>query len=524
MLATLLILTTATQAVGADTTPPAHDALHHDITLVPSDTGTHLLGEVETTWRLRSGDPVTAQLHSAMRVVRVLVDGRPNTRLSRTMYGRSELDVIVPHQKPAGDSITTRIRYHGTALDAARLGPNQYGDRTIAVESWPDRTRFWFPAPHPALDRASAVFKVQAPLGQRVIANGVLLKVDTLPYDHATWHFRMDSPIPAALLAVGVGRFAVTSTRPGQCAEGCVPVSAWSYPQDSAYAVAGPFRRAGEMVDWLSGLIGPFPYRSLSHVEAPVRSGFPRGATAVLYGEQSYRDRTLDERLVARATASQWFGAAVTEADPSDRWLSDGLSTYLAALWQGHADGDSAFQASMREAGATVIGSRLVEQAVQAAGTDSLPADLGPRGAWVLHQLRAIVGDSAFFGGLRRFYQAFRDSSATSTDFARIASQAAGQDLDWYFRQALTQPGHPVLDLRWRRDGRRLVVEVTQVQKPEWGTFRLPGLLVRIGGKAVRLDVAGRAYRKVLEGFSGPPGIVELDRRNPWLVEVRSKS
>ncbi|MGH7528699.1 MAG: M1 family aminopeptidase [Gemmatimonadales bacterium] len=522
MLATLLILITATQA--ADTAPPAHDALHHDITLVPSDTGAHLLGEVETAWRLRSGDPVTALLDSAMRVVRVLVDGRPNTRLSRTMYGRSEVDVIVPHQKAAGDSITTRIRYHGSALDAARLGPNQYGDRTIAVESWPDRARFWFPAPHAALDRASAAFKVQAPLGQQVIANGVLLEVDTLPYAHATWHYRMDSPIPAALLAVGIGRFAVASTRRGQCAEDCVPVGVWSYPQDSAYAVTGPFRRAGEMVDWLSGLIGPFPYRGLSHVEAPVRSASPRGATTVLYSEERYRSRTLDERLVARATAHQWFGAAVTEADPRDRWLSDGLSSYLAALWQGHADGDSAFQASMREAGATVIGSRLAEQPVQAAGTDSLPADLGPRGAWVLHQLRAIVGDSAFLGGLRRFYQAFRDSSATSADFARIASQAAGQDLDWYFRQALTQPGHPVLDLRWRRDGRRLVLEVTQVQKPEWGTFRLPGLLVRIDGKPVRLDVEGRRFREVLEGFSGRPRMVELVARNPWLVEVRSKN
>ena len=35
-------------------TAPQHDALRYDITLVPSDTGTHLLGEVETAWRLAS--------------------------------------------------------------------------------------------------------------------------------------------------------------------------------------------------------------------------------------------------------------------------------------------------------------------------------------------------------------------------------------------------------------------------------------------------------------------------------------
>ena len=61
-----------------------HDALHYDITLVPSDTSTHVLSEVQITWRLGSTMPVRMELDSAMRVIRVLVDGKPNTRLSRT--------------------------------------------------------------------------------------------------------------------------------------------------------------------------------------------------------------------------------------------------------------------------------------------------------------------------------------------------------------------------------------------------------------------------------------------------------
>src|SRR3954471_8537153 len=88
-------------AARADTVRPVHDALHYDITLVPSDTGTHVLGEVQTTWRLRSTEPVEMELDSAMRVVRVLVDGKPNTRLSRTLYARAEGAIEVPHQKQA---------------------------------------------------------------------------------------------------------------------------------------------------------------------------------------------------------------------------------------------------------------------------------------------------------------------------------------------------------------------------------------------------------------------------------------
>src|SRR3712207_321144 len=103
MTVTLLLLLQA--AASAPVQPPdivAHTARHYEVTLVPADTGTHLLGEAQTSWTLRSADPVAALLDSSMRVVRVLVDGRPNTRLSRTMYGRSGQDVVVPHQKAAG--------------------------------------------------------------------------------------------------------------------------------------------------------------------------------------------------------------------------------------------------------------------------------------------------------------------------------------------------------------------------------------------------------------------------------------
>ena len=83
-------------AARADTIRPAHDALHYDVTLVTGDTGTHVLAEVQTTWRLHSDEPVEMELDSAMRVVRVLVDSKENTRLSRTMYARSATVVDVP--------------------------------------------------------------------------------------------------------------------------------------------------------------------------------------------------------------------------------------------------------------------------------------------------------------------------------------------------------------------------------------------------------------------------------------------
>src|SRR5688572_29110191 len=247
-------------AVRADTIRPVHDALHYDITLVPSDTGTHILGEVEIKWRLRSTEVVEMELDSAMRVIRVLIDGKPHTRLARTLYGRSESWVGVPHEKQAGDTLTTRVRYRGYVRDGLIVGTNQYGARTIFADNWPDRAHLWLPSQDHPSDKATVAFHVQAPLGRQVIANGLLQKIDTLAYGNAVWHYRLDTPIPVYTMVVGIGRLARTRLPDAACRVKCVPHAVWTYPEDSAYAVTGPFRRAGQMLEYFSSLIAPFPY------------------------------------------------------------------------------------------------------------------------------------------------------------------------------------------------------------------------------------------------------------------------
>ncbi|MFL5534593.1 MAG: M1 family metallopeptidase, partial [Gemmatimonadales bacterium] len=435
MLTVLLLLQTASPlAARADTIHPVHDALHYDITLVPSDTGNHVLAEVQTTWRLRSAEPVAMELDSAMRVVRVLVDGKPNTRLSRTLYARSEGEIEVPHEKPAGDTLTTRVRYHGQVRDGLIIGANQYGARTIFADNWPDRAHLWLASQDHPSDKATVAFHVQASVNDQVIANGVLEKIDTLAYGHVVWHYRMDRPIPVYTMVVGIGRMARVRLPDGNCQQSCIPVTLLTYPEVSAYAVNDPFRRAGEILRYYSDLVGPFPYGSLAHVESSTRFGGMENSTAIFYDEKRYRKQNLGEPVVAHETAHQWFGDAVTEGDWHHLWLSEGFATYLAALWQAHVDGDSAFRAGMRRMADEVFQSKEVGQPILDTTAKDLVGLLNSnnyqKGAWVLHQLRGLVGDSAFFSGLRRYYSTFRDSTAFSADFARIMSEAAGRDLE----------------------------------------------------------------------------------------------
>jgi hypothetical protein len=328
MLILLLLLQTAAPPT------PSHDVRHYEITLVPADTGTHLLGEVQTTWRLRTAEPVAALLDSSMRVVRVLVDGKPNTRLSRTMYGRSGVDVVVPHEKPAGDTLTTRIRYHGLVTGDAWLGNDKTGARAFVAGGWKGSS-FWLPMPPDRNQRVTATFNIQAPIEEKAIANGVLVKIDTLPYGHATWHYRLDSPAPLSSLGAAVGRYAITVLGPR--------LEVWARPSDSAWAASGPFKRAGELMAYLDGKLGAYPYARLTHIAAPAVPALRSGGGLALYPEERFREGGIDELTLARETVWQWF-------DGADSSVAAGISDYVAAEWLGRTKGLQGEAAKIAEA------------------------------------------------------------------------------------------------------------------------------------------------------------------------------
>lgn len=414
------------------------------------------------------------------RVLRIPIDSRPTP-------------------SPSVYLADVSISYHGVPQDGLIIGKNVHGRRVVFADNWPERARFWLATVDRPADKAWVYFSVQAPPSWKVVSNGVE-SVPDRPRQPGRWLWSThEIPIPTYTMVIGAGEFTVSKHRAAANGRDTIPIEVWTYPEDSAYADSVPFKRATEIVEVMQRLIGPYPYQNLKHVQSSTRFGGMENSSAIFYAEKPYVERKMGEGVVRHESAHQWFGDAVTERDWPDLWLSEGFATYFDGVIGAALDGDSVLPRAMHDNAeeyfkSDVIDRPIVDSANAGDPMKLLNANSYPKGAWVLHMLRGLMGDSAFFRGLRTYYRTYRDSNATSQDFQRVMEKEAKADYGWFFRQWLHQPGYPQLDVTWRYDAgaRRAIVGITQRQKAEWDLFRLPTLTLEFrgpGNAVARRDV-----------------------------------
>jgi len=439
-------------------------------------------------------------------------------------------------KRPVGSSVGSSyelasISYRGVPQDGLILGVNAHGHRVVFADNWPQRARFWLPTiDHPA-DKARVSFMVHVPSSWKVVSNGAEpFREQRQP---GRWWWSTHRPIPTYTMVIGAGEFTVSKHRPVINGRDTIPIEVWTYAEDSAFADSVPFRRATEIVEVMQRLIGPFPYEKLAHVQSSTKFGGMENSSAIFYAEKPYIERRMGEGVVRHETAHQWFGDAVTERDWPHLWLSEGFATYFDGVIAAALDGDLTLATHMKKSAEDYFASDVTDRPIVDSGFAADPikllnANSYPKGAWVLHMLRGLMGDSAFFRGLRTYYRTYRDSTATSEDFQHVMDKAAKADFGWFFHQWLYQPGYPQLDVTWRYDAGagRVDVGITQRQKPEWGLFRLPALTLEFrgadGATMRREVVVTGAGRETLARVDVPfaPVEVRVDPDGKLLLKV----
>lgn len=477
VIALLVLAPWLAHAQGSSLTGSARagiDVLHYDFHVAFSPRGLeHDVSVTSTAVVARTArtDTLVLDLAGTMRVNEVRVNG------AIVIARRDSAAVRIPLPPGERDTLRVTVRAVGRPTDGLIVRRDSSGVWTAFADHFPDRAREWLATVDHPSDKATVDWTVLAPASNRVVANGELQEETPQrvvpgepPMLLTRW--REIRPLYTAVMVIGVAPFARYELGRTACGlgelPGCVAQSVWVAP-DVRDDLPGPFARAGEIVEFFSRLVAPFPYEKLAHVQSSTRYGGMENASAIFYADDIFRRRSMSEGLIAHETAHQWFGDAVTTREWPHVWLSEGFATYFAALWTEHAHGDSAFVKELQRMRQTVVRATvsLQKPVIDESLSDLryvLNSNVYQKAGFVLHMLRRQVGDSAFFRGVRAYYLAHRHGNALTADFVRQMEAASGQSLDWFFDQWMRRPGFAELTVgwRWEKGARALLLTASQ--------------------------------------------------------------
>jgi aminopeptidase N len=395
------------------------------------------------------------------------------------MHEGDELKIKLPAASKTNQRSAYTITYSGVPATGLKIANNKYGERTFFSDNWPDKGRNWLPMVDHPYDKAMCEFIVTAPAHYQVVSNGLKMEETDLPNNLRLTHWKQSVPIASWLYVLGVARFAVQYVDQFDHKS----IETWVYHQDREkgfYDFAIPTK---QVLEFYSNYVGPFAYEKLANIQSNSVSGGMEAASAILYSEISVvGDRNERWRnVVIHEIAHQWFGNAVTEHDWDDVWLSEGFATYFTLLFIEHAYGRDELLRGLANSKKQIENFHVKNPQYRIIH-DNLndmnqvtSSHTYQKGSWTLHMLRGMIGDEAFWKGIRSYYSKYYNSNATTTDFKREMEEASGKSLTDFFEQWLYKPGTWQLNGSWQYDTKKKEINITLEQVQTDGSlFKMP--------------------------------------------------
>ncbi len=453
---------------------------------------------------------------------------RVNGQRLTTVQLSNDLLTIVPESPfTPGTLVTTEVWYSmpfaGSALSVRSVANVQLGRPTtsIASQAEPYDARKWWPCKDETADKADSIHVTVTTNSELFpVSNGVMdFDRDNRDGTHTVgWSSRY--PIVTYLVSVAIAEYNrqdYTFTHESST----MPVTNWSYSLTEPNAD----QNAQFMLEGLrtfSTLFIPYPFMKEKYGMAEYEWGGAMEHQTVssmgFYG----RD------VVVHELAHQWFGDKVTCDTFEHIWLNEGWATYCEALFDESIGGAPALQAKMMEAAYYGSGTIYVDDPE---GKDFSRIFSGSltynKASWVVHMLRHVVGDEAFFSATRKYLgdeSLARYRTVTTDEFRGYYERESGKDLTAFFRQWIFGEYYPTYRLGWTNtpDGSEHVVRVNiqQLYLPDRQLFIMPvDLTFTVDGKDTTLVVMNDRETQTWEfRFPQPCTSVQIDKDN-WILK-----
>jgi len=437
---------------------------------------------------------------------------------------RSDEWVQVTPKSPVTDRRDSNVRVRYTGFGKDRMLPA--GDVISPEGTYLRPESRWCPAIGYLEFRSPVRVRVTVPEGQSAVGPGVLVSKAKAPSGGTV--FDWDCRQNAMGVCIAAGPWVSFEGKEGDLS---ISVLLWK-----KHASQGPklLSEAQHVVHYLTSLYGPFPYGKLAIAEIPFFPGGYSPSSMVLLGELVLDHKELMPRVLAHEIAHQWWGNLVLPQGPGAGWLAEGFAEYSSLLYLGHARGERAFRRALwqeKQEYHVLMQNPPEEPIIETDPFDQQGGYTGviyQKGAYVLHMLRYVIGDQAFFAALRGFLDNHRYGIGTIADFRREAEQRSGRKLEVFFRQWLECTGTIELTYDWqttRLDSGRYDTRIVLIQKndPPYQT-PIDLQLVTAQGKQVQTRELVAAQNEYHFLSTSEPRDIDIDPNDNLLLAVPKRA
>jgi aminopeptidase N len=344
------------------------------------------------------------------------------------------VDVVIDY---SGDPVTYN---EYLSLPAFSFDTHGSDEQVIFSFSSPSYARAWWPCKDVPEDKATMRLSVTVPDTLIVASNGALENNIDNGDNTRTFIWYESYPISTYLVSVAISNYEIFSDFYRYAPNDSMEVVYYVYPEDLSDARIS-FANTVTMTEYFSDTFGEYPFLSEKYGMAEINfGGAMEHQTCTSYGNYHIRPNNSRDRIVAHELSHQWWGDLITPSDWRDIWLNEGFATFCEALWYEHVDGQQAYFNFMESRrfpwpfSGTVYDPDFIYNAT-----------VYQKGAWVLHMLRWVMGDTDFFQTLRNYAAdpRYAYKNATSVQFQEVCEDVYGAPLDWFFDQWLHEVGEP---------------------------------------------------------------------------------
>ena len=440
------------------------DILHYKLSfdLFPEERKFDASATITATTRQNEMDTIQFDFYDNYKINSVEINGRLTDFVSKNKI------ISIINNYPITDTFEVKIDYSGSPESAGFSGfsfSKINGTSLVYTLSEPTYASSWFPCNDFPVDKALLDIWITNDSSQVSVSNGILVDVEQKG-SRTTYHWKTSYPISTYLIALYSSDYVNFNDQ-------YISIDNRDTMAIKYYVLASDYQNAKidfeehpKIIKYFAETFGEYPFikekygvaEFLWQLGAMEHQTITGVASNILGGKKFFED------IYVHEVAHHWWGDAVGPKSWNDIWLNEGFSTYCEALFDEHFYGASALQSKMVNLRMSDLDGSLINP-----GSFLFTQTVYNKGAWVLHMLRWELGDEIFFEILRKYYDKYKYSNASTDDFRRICELVSGIELTHFFDQWVKNVGMIELSYDWATeqfgDSCFTFLEINQEQK-----------------------------------------------------------